>query len=256
MRLVILWLALSLAGVAGCDPIRVEGDLDPEAQERLAAWMRHRVALLDRQLMGGRHATAPITVHLMSGSAPYRSRARAVLGQEPASAFGVYVAPRRAVVVDASAGTGWLMHELVHARLAEDLPAAAPWWDEGLASLLESAREEDGRLRASEDFRLAGLLLARDRGRLPSLARLVRMERRTFLGAGAAARVAAARYLCLWLDRRGQLERFHRLHRAGRAQDPGGAGALAALIGPPAELDRRFPAFLDGLSPALLLGGR
>ena len=70
------------------------------------------------------------------------------------------------------------------------------------------------------------------------LTALFALDDAAFRGADASLHYATARYLCMWLDERGELWPFYRAWRDGVSGDPTGARAFTAVVGEtPREAD-------------------
>jgi len=170
---------------------------------------------------------AVLTVWVFPDEESYRRGTSAVLGLTPDTPYGFYRPCSRALVVNAGYGYGTLVHELVHAYMDGDFPDAPVWLKEGLASLFEAPRDEGGHMRGATNWRLPGLQAALAQGRAPSFARMADGGRGDFSGKQGPLLYAMARYLCFYLQERGQLLQFYRAFRARAAKD--GSDGLATL---------------------------
>jgi hypothetical protein len=172
----------------------------------------------------------PVTILLFSGEAAYRDQARRLLGETTISSHGFYRPHLRLIVTHIGHGPGPLMHELTHALMAFDFPDAPDWFREGLASLHERAEiRADGRdLDGLDNERLPLLQAAIRQRQLPSLGSFLVGE--DFLGRRETLNYAYARYLCLYLQRRGLLGDYYRRFRNGRREDPRGEKTLAIVF--------------------------
>jgi hypothetical protein len=146
------------------------------------------------------------------------------------------------VVLNINTGGGTLVHELTHALADFDFPAIPDWFNEGLASLHEQCRirtDESG-IDGLVNWRLPGLQDVIRQGRLPSIEQLI--VRNDFRGRDVGLNYAQARYLCLFLQQRGQLERYYYRFRQQQSTDPQGLATLLELF-PDCdwgEIDRQF----------------
>ena len=146
-------------------------------------------------------------------------------------------------------GGGTLVHELTHALIDFDFPQVPHWFNEGLASLHEQCRflPDDRGIEGLVNWRLPGLQEAIRQGRLGTLEEM--MTRDDFRGTLVGLNYAQARYCCLYLQSRGQLEEFYRRFRAAHEQDRSGTATLRDLLGEPAwkTLDRDYQAWVAEL---------
>jgi hypothetical protein len=167
-----------------------------------------------------------ITVWVFPDQESYMRGSSAILGTVPDTPYGFFLPCQRALVVDAGLGYGTLVHEMVHAFIAADFPDAPVWMNEGLASLFEAPREERGHLVGAINWRLPALKRAIAQGRAPSFARMADAGRWAFSGKDGELLYATARYLCFYLQERGQLVRFYRAFRARVSDDGTGLATL------------------------------
>ncbi|MCL4190661.1 MAG: hypothetical protein KJZ87_02860, partial [Thermoguttaceae bacterium] len=175
------WLGRRLDGEAVLvrPPYVLGGDLGPDG---LLAQYSEILAPAARALAAEHFATAPdepITVLIFSDEASYRRHARRLFDEVPTTRLGYYRPQLRTIVVNAAAGPAPLRHELTHALMAFDFPAAPDWLAEGLASLYEDCRRDSGgRLLGETNWRLPVLQQAICRRHLPSLGQLMDGETR------------------------------------------------------------------------------
>jgi hypothetical protein len=181
----------------------------------------------------------PITVYLFADDRSYRAWAKKLFGDERVSHFGYYRPWDHTLVMNIGTGTGTLVHEMTHALMKPDFPAAPTWFDEGLASLHEQCQVGRATIIGLENWRLAGLQKAIREGRLVPLETLVATTDAQFRGENVGLHYAEARYLALYLQRQKLLRRFYREFRTNHAADPTGRKSLERLVGKPlAELQK------------------
>ena len=193
----------------------------------------------------------PITVLLFSTERVYRHWAEQLFFDRDVSRFGYYKPGRRVIVVNAAEGTGALLHEMTHALMAFDLPSAPLWFEEGLASLHEAARLEattqGTSLKGLDNWRLQILRRSIDAGRPPCLQTL--FQDQELRGPDEAARYAAARYFCRFLQDQHLLTAYYQQLRHRGDRDPRGERALQEVLPHAswAALDARFLHWLTSL---------
>jgi hypothetical protein len=178
-----------------------------------------------------RRPDRPILVYLFRDKPSYDAYCRSAFRAPPATPYGFYLARERKMVMNISTGTGTLAHEIVHPLLGEDLPGAPAWFNEGFASLYEQSWELEGRMLGRVNWRLPGLQAAIRAKFAPSLAELLGYSPERFYGDGRGVHYAAARYLCLYLQERGELVRFYRRLKGGLPEDADGRKALEETTG-------------------------
>ena len=201
-------------------PFIVAGDL---SEDQLVAWHRHTIEPAARAMTASyfpKRPTAPITVLLFSGEPSYEHYAKTLFADTGVSIYGYYKRGQRVLVMNIATGGGTLVHELTHALADFDCPQIPDWLNEGLASLHEQCRfRADGRgIDGLVNWRLPKLQEAIRHDRLRSLASLVSDD--NFREHDIGLNYAQARYFCMFLDSRGELQDFFRRWRAARKTDP------------------------------------
>jgi hypothetical protein len=146
-----------------------------------------------------------------------------------------------------------MLHEFTHAMHHSDQVRAnqrhAVWVTEGLATLLQGAWSETGRIAPRADPSLAVVQGAVREKTLPSLAELCDMNHEAFQ---AIAEVAYpyVRYVMLYLYRREKLEAFYGAYKASYASDTTGRKALETVLGRPLEaIETAWREWLLALDP-------
>jgi len=193
-----------------------------------------------------------VGVYLFPSWLPYDEFCSTRWGERCASPYGFYARGERLIVIDMALGEGTLTHEMVHPMVEADFPGAPTWLDEGLASLFEAPTfDAAGNIHGRTNWRLRRLLtaIADDRTRpLVRIDRLFGMTSRAFRADDEVLSYALARYLCQWLDERGQLWAFYRRFRDDRAGDPDGRRAFLMVTGEtPTEAQAAWKAWLESL---------
>ncbi len=149
-------------------------------------------------------------------------------------------------------GVGTLTHELVHPLVQADFPDAPDWIDEGIASLFERfTMPRPGEIHGTKNWRLPRLrraLASRTEHGLALPSALFGMSDATFRGEREDLHYATARYLCQWLDARGELWPFYQRWRDGVATDPTGERAFKLVVGTsPGDADRAWSLWVRSL---------
>jgi len=193
-----------------------------------------------------------ISVYLFASAKSYEGYCKRTLSDACISRFGFFLSAERRIVMNAGPGLGTLTHELVHPIVEADFPNAPTWIDEGLASLFEApALPRAGEIHGVKNWRLPRLVAALESRRERETARidaLFGMSNETFRDDDEDLHYAMARYLCQWLDGRGQLWPFYRAWRDGFAHDPSGAAAFEAVTGlTPAAANPKWTSWVRAL---------
>ncbi len=162
----------------------------------------------------------PITVLLFSDEVTYRAHAARRYGDRNVSVYGYYQPTRRTLVINLSAGSGTLIHELTHALFDCDYPDVPLWFNEGLASLHEQCDMTNGEqgpeIRPLHNWRLKILQDAIVEGRLLPTSQLMNVSR--FRGQHEALLYAHSRYFCFYLHEHGLLTEYYRRLRRHKSE--------------------------------------
>ena len=211
-------------------PFLVIGDESPARVEHYA----HTVEWTVEHLKSDFHMREPphvIDIWLLGSRQSYFDNAVRLFGMPPRTPYGYFVPQHQALIMNITTGGGTLVHEVVHPFVAASFPAAPAWFNEGLASLYEAVREENGQLWGLPNWRLAGLKRAIRADDLPSFETMTSDSDARFYTSSTG--YAEARYLCLYLQEKGLLHRFYDRFSAGAAADPTGYKTLVQVLGSP-----------------------
>jgi hypothetical protein len=146
---------------------------------------------------------------------------------------GIYIPPARMLI---ARRLGQVMtHEFTHALHAGDLDAVGQehpiWIVEGLASLFESARFDDnGKLVASDNYRLWYLRAALRQGTLPPLDQVIAWDQERFVKNANIAYGTASSVL-MYLYDQNLLKKFYDTYKANFEKEPTGRLAIEMVTG-------------------------
>lgn len=213
-------------------PWVVAGDESPAVvagrADRTVAWAHARL----RERFFDRDPAEPVPVWLFRDADSYHHHVSAWLGRAPHTPYGF--AERSGLYMDIATGGGTLIHEMVHPLMAANFPEAPPWYNEGLASLFEAARDRAGGIEGMLNWRLPTLEAAIERRRLLPFDALLGMDAAVFYDERiAGTNYAQARYLLYHLQEQGRLVAFHRAFQRDVARDPTGEATLRRVLGEP-----------------------
>ncbi len=169
-------------------------------------------------------------VYLFKDDASYRANATRLFGRMPDTPYGYYQHMRRALVMNIGTGGGTLVHEMFHALVVSDFPSIPAWANEGIASLYEQCGFTRDGIEGYVNWRLPILQEAIRKGALPTLRQIMTMTDAEFY-ADRQGKYAAARYLMLYLQGKGQLVKFYQSFRDRFAEDRTGVKFVEELLG-------------------------
>jgi hypothetical protein len=212
-------------------PFVVVGDEDPATVRRHSqGTVRWATRLLKRQYFD-RDPDEVWTIWLFKDRRSYTRHALTFFGDTPDTPFGYATETHHALVMNIATGGGTLVHEMVHPFVDANVPGAPPWINEGLASLYEACREQDGRIVGMLNWRLEGLQDAIRRGPLPSFQTLSEQDVRGFYERDPGTHYGQARYLLYYLQEQGLLASWWSRWTADFETDPTGYATLQAVLG-------------------------
>lgn len=165
-----------------------------------------------------------IVVLLFQDDASYLRGAKELFNDSDVSRFGYYRTESRTLVINTSTGAGTLVHELTHALMASDFPDAPRWLQEGLSSLHEQCYIREDRIIGLPNWRLKELQKAVEEKRLRPLSDLLTKD--DFYGPLRSLNYAHARYLCMYMQEKGLLQKFYQEFRQNHQN---GKAAVTAL---------------------------
>jgi hypothetical protein len=153
----------------------------------------------------------------------------AAFGDVP-SELGFYRPDHRVALANLGRSLGNLRHELAHPLIGDDFPNVPTWLNEGIGSLYGTARPTDHGFEFLVNYRLRDLQRAQREGTMPTLAELAESTDADVHGKRAMVYYAMARYVLLYVDRRGKLANLYGELRAATGDVPKQRGILEAYI--------------------------
>ena len=186
--------------------------------------------LLENQFFD-KQAADTVTIYIFRNKKSYYAGLHKYIGMEPISPYGHYGNNERYIVVNYSTGPGTLVHELTHSLMAVDFPGAPIWISEGIASLYEQCRVEDGHLIGEQNWRLPELQRGIISNRLTPLKLLFKSDTKVFRMLRESMNYAQSRYFCKYLQDRGLLERVYKAFRFNPDNSNSGIRIVEAAFG-------------------------
>ena len=154
-----------------------------------------------------READPEITLCVFPDDRRYLATA-AVFGDVP-SDLGFYRPDHRVAIANLGRSIGNLRHELVHPLIGDDFPDIPTWLNEGVAALYGSAKWNGHAFEFVVNYRLRDLQRALKDGTLPSLSELAESTAEDVHGPNGMMMYGYARYVLLFADRHGDLEKLY-----------------------------------------------
>lgn len=183
-------------------------------------------------------------VWVFKDAATYEQYSRSLFATAPTTPYGFYLSSRNAMVMNIKPGYGTLTHELVHPFMHENWPDGPAWLNEGLGSLFEQPAERDGHFIGNVNWRLPTVQTAIREKSVPKISVLINTTSDQFYDDDTGVHYAMARYLCYWLQERGQLVQFVQLAQ----QKKDATAALEQVLGgKPDAFQKEWEAFVMGL---------
>ncbi len=172
-----------------------------------------------------------VVIYIFKDKSSYFNGMQKYLKMQPISPYGHYGNRDRYIVVNYATGPGTLVHELTHSLMAIDFPGAPIWISEGLASLYEQCRVENGQLVGEQNWRLPELLSGIRSNRLTPLKLLFKSDTKVFRMLRESLHYAESRYFCKYLQEKGLLVRVYKAFRNNPHSSNNGIKVVEAALG-------------------------
>jgi len=169
-----------------------------------------------------------IDIWLFKDGQSYRKYTRSIFNDTQGTPFGYFSREHNALIMNIATGGGTLVHEIVHPFMSANFSECPAWFNEGLASLYEQCRENNGHISGLTNWRLAGLQQDIKANKLPSFEWLTHTTDNEFY---RGDNYGQARYLCYYLQQKQMLVRFYHEFRKNCTQDPSGYETLKKVLG-------------------------
>lgn len=172
-----------------------------------------------------------VQIWLFRDAASYFYYNKSLWSASPSTRYGYYLPKQKRMMMNIASGGGTLTHELVHPYIEVNFPSSPLWFNEGLASLYEQSYYKGGKVYGVANWRLQSLKSVIAVNSMPSLEQMMHTNRQQFLGENQEIYYAQARYLMLYLQSRGLLEKYYHQFSNGVTLDKAGIKTLLKLTG-------------------------
>ncbi len=151
------------------------------------------------------------------------------------SPYGYYKISQNIIVVRYVSWKGSTKHEISHRFTKADFPDAPSWFDEGLSSLHEKSVFKDGKLTGEFSWRIVALRRAISDDRYTGIEKLMKTDDNELYGKRTSFYYAQARYLLMYIQEKGLLEKYYKLFRNTYTEDKTGITQLEKILGKPID---------------------
>ena len=170
-----------------------------------------------------------VQIWLFKDEASYYQYNKSLWNASLGTSFGYYLPAQKRMMMNIASGGGTLTHELIHPYIEANFPQSPLWFNEGLASLYEQSYYKGAKVYGAPNWRLSGLRSVINADAMPSLESMMKTNHVQFMGANREVYYAQARYLMLYLQSRGLLEKYYREFKLSVASDPTGIATFLRI---------------------------
>jgi len=129
------------------------------------------------------------------------------------SPYGFYKISKNVIVVRYVSWKGSILHEITHRFIKSDFPNAPSWFEEGFASLNEKSTFKNGNLIGEFSFRILPLRRAINENTYTGIKHLMETDDNELYGKRTSYYYAQSRYLLMYLQEKGLLEKYYKTFR-------------------------------------------
>lgn len=191
----------------------VRGELAKPQQAQARQLVEQVIADVQRRFTQPAEQRDPdITLCVLASAARYRTVA-GEFGPIP-SDWGFYMPDKRIAIANFGQSIGNLRHELAHPLVGDDFPQIPAWLNEGIGALYGTAVWKRDHFEFAVNYRLRDLQRALAKDELPTVRELAESREEDVHGDHAGLWYAYARYVLLYLDKKGELGEVYRGMRA------------------------------------------
>lgn len=167
------------------------------------------------------------------------------IAENDISPYGFYKISKNVIVIRYVSWKGSLLHEITHRFIKSDFPNAPSWFDEGFASLNEKSTFISGTLIGDFSLRILPLRRALKEDKYTGLKKLMETNDEELYGQRTSYYYAQARYLLMYLQEKGLLDKYYSLFRDTYDKDNSGISQLKEITGKSLEeLDEEYLTYI------------
>jgi len=211
-------------------PFVVVSDQSPESFQRsLQHTIRWSVRMLRKDFFS-RDPEEILAIYLFDGKESYLRHAKKFFNDDPDTPYGYYSSRQQALVMNIATGGGTLVHEIVHPFMDANFARCPAWFNEGMGSLYEACREQDGHIVGVLNWRLPVLHEGIREGHLVPLRKLLSTSTDEFYNDPHSMHYAQARYLLYYVQENGKLREFYKQFVDNAEKDPAGLQTICRVM--------------------------
>lgn len=151
--------------------------------------------------------------------------------EDDISPYGFYKISKNVIVIRYVSWKGSILHEITHRFIRADFPDAPSWFDEGFASLNEKSVYKDGNLEGEFSLRILPLRRAIKENTYTGLKHLMQTDDDELYGKRTSYYYAQSRYLLMYLQEKGLLQKYYKTFRDNHKKDNTGITQLEEITG-------------------------
>lgn len=163
------------------------------------------------------------------------------IAEHDISPYGFFKISKNVIVIRYVSWKGSILHEITHCFIKADFPDAPSWFDEGFAALNEKSIYKNGNLVGDFSLRIIPLRRALSEDKYTGLEHLMETDDAELYGPRTSFYYAQARYLLMYLQENGMLEKYYKHFRDTYKDNNTGITQLKEITGKPMEqLDKEY----------------
>lgn len=173
-----------------------------------------------------------IDIWLFKDKESYEKYTEKLWGKVPTTPYGYYSPSEKVLVMNIATGGGTLIHEIVHPFMHTNFPDCPAWFNEGMGSLYEQSAYKNEKIWGLTNWRLAGLKSKIEKGKLPTIEELMKMNDEFYNSKNGtySDNYAQSRYLLYYLQEKDLLISFYKEFTKNKKEDPTGFQSFKKIL--------------------------